>query len=50
MGFHNPYSYHEKMIYKLQDKNLLLSDKLDDAKIYIKQLEEKLNQKDSNKC
>ena len=50
MGLQNPFYAYELQIYKLQDKNLELFDQLDNAKIYIKQLEKKVNQlqKDSN--
>jgi len=44
MGYSNPFYSYELQIYKLQDKNLALFDQLDNAKIYIKQLETKLNQ------
>ena len=44
MGYSNPYYAYELQIYKLQDKNLALFDQLDNAKIYIKQLEKKVNQ------
>jgi len=52
MGLHNPFYSYELQIYKLQDKNLALFDQLDNAKIYIKQLEKKVNQlqKDSKQC
>ena len=52
MGYSNPFYAYELQIYKLQDKNLALFDELDNAKIYIKKLEKKLNQlqKDSLKC
>ena len=52
MGYSNPFYAYELQIYKLQDKNLALFDELDNAKIYIKQLEKKVNQlqKESKQC